>query len=159
MANVIVCTVDDGSRSEFESKDFFMGDKSVASRKLLVGPTISWYKWRSCIQTVAGILALCSKYSEKMSAPSGPVGLILCVGRSTKYIYKEYHSVCSLVEIETLPPPLSSASVPLPPEPKGGGRGGHTRLRMRGWGEIQFRRLEKRLSTAYSVGQLDLMHI
>ncbi len=29
------------------------------------------------------------------------------------------------------PPPLSPASVPLPPRPKGGG---HTRLRVRGWG-------------------------
>ncbi len=45
-------------------------------------------------------------------------------------IYKEYHSVCPLVGIGTLPTPLSSASVPLPPEP---GRG-HTRLRVRGWG-------------------------
>ncbi len=37
--------------------------------------------------------------------------------------YKEYHSVCPLVGIGTLPPPLSPASVPLPPEPKGGGGG------------------------------------
>ena len=37
------------------------------------------------------------------------------------HIYKEYHSVCPLVGIGTLPPPLSPASVPLPPEPKGGG--------------------------------------
>ncbi len=34
-------------------------------------------------------------------------------------IYKEYHSVCPLVEIGTLPPPLSPASVP--PVPKDGG--------------------------------------
>ncbi len=42
---------------------------------------------------------------------------------STKYvhIYKEYHSVCPLVGIGTLPTPLSPASVPLPPEPGGGG--------------------------------------
>jgi hypothetical protein len=53
------------------------------------------------------------------------------IGLSSKYIYKEYHSVCSIVGIGTLPPPLSPASVPLPPEPKGGG---HTRLRVRGWG-------------------------
>ncbi len=44
--------------------------------------------------------------------------------------YKEYHSVCLLIGIGTLPTPLSRASVPLPPEP----RGGHTRLRVRGWG-------------------------
>jgi hypothetical protein len=43
----------------------------------------------------------------------------------------EYYSVCPLV-IGTLPPPFSPASVPLPPEPKG--EGGHTRLRVRGWG-------------------------
>jgi hypothetical protein len=45
-------------------------------------------------------------------------------------IYKEYHSVCPRVEIGILP--LSPASVPLPPEPGGGG---HTHsLRVRGWG-------------------------
>jgi hypothetical protein len=36
-------------------------------------------------------------------------------------IYKEYHSVCPLVGIGTLPTPLSPASVPLPPEPGEGG--------------------------------------
>ncbi len=36
-------------------------------------------------------------------------------------IYIENHSVCPLVGIGTLPSPLSPASVPLPPEPKGGG--------------------------------------
>jgi hypothetical protein len=47
----------------------------------------------------------------------------------------------SLVRIGTLPPPLSSASVPLP-------GGGHTRLRAgEGLEESQFRRLEKKLST------------
>jgi hypothetical protein len=45
-------------------------------------------------------------------------------------LYKEYHSVCPLVGIGTLPTPLSPASVPLPPEPEGahlpaeGGGGG-----------------------------------
>ncbi len=39
-------------------------------------------------------------------------------------LYKEYHSVCHLVGIGTLPTPLSPASVPLPPEQ--GGRGGST---------------------------------
>ncbi len=37
------------------------------------------------------------------------------------HIYKEYLSVCLLVGIWTLPRPLSPASVPLHPEPKGGG--------------------------------------
>ncbi len=48
-------------------------------------------------------------------------------------LFAEYHSVCPLVGIGTLPlpPPLSPAGVPLPPEPKGEG---HSRLRMRGWG-------------------------
>ncbi len=36
-------------------------------------------------------------------------------------IYNEYYSVCPLVGIWTLPTPLSPASVPLPPEPGGGG--------------------------------------
>jgi hypothetical protein len=47
-------------------------------------------------------------------------------------IYKEYHSVCPLVGIGAPPTPLPPASVPLPPEPGGGGH--HTRLRVRGWG-------------------------
>jgi hypothetical protein len=48
------------------------------------------------------------------------------IGDSTDHkvlIYKEYYSVCPcpLVGIGTLPTPLSPASVPLPPEPGGGG--------------------------------------
>jgi hypothetical protein len=35
--------------------------------------------------------------------------------------YKEYHSVCPLVGIGTLPTPPSPASVPLPTNPGGGG--------------------------------------
>jgi hypothetical protein len=42
------------------------------------------------------------------------------------------------------PRPLPQASVPLPPEPRGGGR---TYLRVRGVGESQIQRLEKKLST------------
>ncbi len=38
-------------------------------------------------------------------------------------IYKEYHSVCPIVGIGTLPPPLSPASVPSPRNQRGGGRG------------------------------------
>ncbi len=41
-------------------------------------------------------------------------------------------------------PFLASECAPPPPKPKGGGL---TRLRVRGWGESQFRRLEKKLST------------
>jgi hypothetical protein len=44
-------------------------------------------------------------------------------------IYLEYHSVCPLVGIGTLPTHLSPASVPLSQE-----AGAHTRLRVRGWG-------------------------
>ncbi len=39
-------------------------------------------------------------------------------------IYTEYHSLCPLVGIGTLPPPLSPASVSFPPVPKAGGGGG-----------------------------------
>ena len=60
------------------------------------------------------------------------------------HIYKEYHSVCPLVGTGTLPPPLSPASVPLPPEPKGGEAYSPAG---RGLGESQFRRLEKKLTT------------
>jgi hypothetical protein len=49
-------------------------------------------------------------------------------------IYKEYHSVSPHRNWDSLPSPFSPASVPLPPEPKGGG--GHTRLRVRGWGSL-----------------------
>jgi hypothetical protein len=56
-----------------------------------------------------------------------------CRADITKYaLYKEYHSVCPLVGIGTLPTPLLPASVFLPREPGGGG--GYTRLRVRGWG-------------------------
>ncbi len=58
-------------------------------------------------------------------------------------IYKEYHSVCHLVGIGTLPPHLSPASVPLPPEPGGGGHSPAGE----GLGESQFQRLGKKLST------------
>jgi hypothetical protein len=54
-------------------------------------------------------------------------------GSQSTYIY--IVPVCPLVGIGTLPPLLSPASVPLPPEPKGGG---HTRLRVRGWGSPNF---------------------
>ncbi len=59
-------------------------------------------------------------------------------------IYTEHHSVCPLVGIGTPPTPLPQASVPSPPEPKGGGA--HSPA-AKGVGESQFRRLEKKLST------------
>ncbi len=68
-----------------------------------------------------------------------------------KYIYKiytEYNSVCPLVGIGTLTSFLSPASVLLPPVPKGGG---HTRLRMRGWGSPNSYDFRKSLSSDYSV--------
>ncbi len=63
---------------------------------------------------------------------------------------RPHHKVCNhseypLAGIGTLPPPLSPASVPLPPELRGGG-GAHSPAG-KGWGESQFRRLEKKLST------------
>jgi hypothetical protein len=61
------------------------------------------------------------------------------------HIFTEYHSVCPLVGTGTLPPPISPASVPLPPEPKRGG-GAHSPAG-EGLGEFQFRRLEKKLRT------------
>ncbi len=58
------------------------------------------------------------------------------------HIFTEYHSLCPLAGIGTLPPRLSPASVPLPPEPKGA----HSQAG-EGLGESQFRLLEKKLST------------
>jgi hypothetical protein len=68
-----------------------------------------------------------------------PFGRIQTHPQST-YIYKEYHSVRPLVGIGTLPPPLSPASVTLPPELEGA----HSPAG-EGLGESQFRRLEKSL--------------
>jgi hypothetical protein len=65
-------------------------------------------------------------------------------------IYKDYHSVCSLVGIGTLPTPLSPASVPLPPEPGEWG-GGHPSLRVRGWESPKSDDWRKSLALCYSV--------
>jgi hypothetical protein len=57
-----------------------------------------------------------------MSGNGGILSLGSAQGGAHKVlIYKEYHSVCPLVGIGTLPTPLSPASVPLPPQPEGGG--------------------------------------
>ncbi len=64
--------------------------------------------------------------------------------------YKEYHSVCPLVGIGTLPTPLSSASVPLPQNRERGGGRAHFPAG-EGFGESQFRRLEKKLSTLHTL--------
>jgi hypothetical protein len=61
------------------------------------------------------------------------------------YIYgvPQCMTVCPLVWTGTLPPPLSQASVPLPPVPKVGGS--HSPAG-EGLGESQYRRLEKSLA-------------
>jgi hypothetical protein len=72
------------------------------------------------------------------------------------HIYKEYHSICPFVEIGTPPPLLPQASVPLPPEPKGGG----AQLPAgEGMGEYQFRRLEKKLSTLPTLCTKDSLRV
>jgi hypothetical protein len=73
-------------------------------------------------------------------------GIQAFVGRGHKvHIYKEYHSVCPLVGIGTLPPTPSLASECAPPPGTKGG-GAHTRAG-EGLGESQFQRLEEKLST------------
>ncbi len=72
-----------------------------------------------------------------------------------KYVYihfTEYHRVCPLVGIVTLPvpTPLSPTSVPLPPEPMG--KGAHSPAG-EGLGESQFRRLEKSLALCLLIGR------
>jgi hypothetical protein len=61
----------------------------------------------------------------------------------TKYvhIYKEYHSVCPLVGIGSLPTRLCPS-----PQNRGGGGEAHSPA-CEGLGESQFQRLEKKLST------------
>jgi hypothetical protein len=61
--------------------------------------------------------------------------------------YLEYHSVCPLVQIGTLPPPspLPQASVfHLPPSPEQKGEVTHSTVREGVGGGSQFRRLEKK---------------
>ncbi len=62
-------------------------------------------------------------------------------------IYKEHHSLCPLVRIGTLPPPLSPASVPIPTN-QGGAHSPVGKL----LGESQFRRLEKSLALCLLCG-------
>jgi hypothetical protein len=79
----------------------------------------------------------------------------ICNARGHKvHMYKEYHSVCPLVGIGTLPTPLSPASVPLPPEPKRGG--GHTHLRVRGCRSPNSDDWRKAWHSAYSVPAVKL---
>ncbi len=63
----------------------------------------------------------------------------------SKYVYKEYHSVCPLVGNGTLPTSLSPAWGPPPPPRTGGGGVAHTPAG-EGLGESQFRQLENKLS-------------
>ncbi len=72
------------------------------------------------------------------------------------HIYIEYHNVFPLVGIGTLPPPLSPASVPFPPVPKGEG----THLPAgEVLGESQFQRLEKKLTTLLTLCPQTYIHI
>ncbi len=64
-------------------------------------------------------------------------------------MYVEHHSVCPIVHSSELglPQPLSRKRMfPPPPGPKGGGGGAHSPA-VKGVGESQFRRLEKKLNT------------
>ncbi len=73
-------------------------------------------------------------YTDKLyerEAPTPEVEVNFVSLGNKVLIYKEHRSVCPLVGIGTLPPLLSPASVPLPPETGGGG---HARLRVGGWG-------------------------
>ncbi len=69
-----------------------------------------------------------NKTAGKLSSKSYRQGL---GGDHKVHTYKEYRSVCPLVGTGTRPPPLSPASVHLPPEPRGDG---NTSVRVRGWG-------------------------
>ncbi len=84
----------------------------------------------TCIWT--GGMFLCSEIKTAVS---------IC--RCHVHIYLEDHSACSLVRIGTPKPLYHKRVCPTPAEPGGG----DTRLRVRGRGESQFRRLEKKLNT------------
>ncbi len=63
-------------------------------------------------------------------------------------IYIEHHSVCPLVGIGTPPPLQPQASVP---SPRTKGWGGHTRLRLKGWGSPNSNDWRNAQHSAYSV--------
>jgi hypothetical protein len=69
------------------------------------------------------------------------------------HLYKEYHMqrMSPRWNWDSLPPPLSPASVPLPPEPKGPGQ---TRLRVRGWGSPNSNDWRKSLALCLLCGLL-----
>jgi hypothetical protein len=71
---------------------------------------------------------------------------------STKYIYTKSTTVYSMSPRRNWdsPTPLSPASVPLPPEPKGGGA--CTRLRVRGWGSPNSKDWRKSLALCLLCG-------
>jgi hypothetical protein len=79
-----------------------------------------------------------------------PACLVHRVACITKYvhIYTEYHSVCPLAGIRTLPTPLSPPCVPLPPNQRGVAHSPAGE----GVGESRFRRLEKSLALCLLCG-------
>jgi hypothetical protein len=81
-------------------------------------------------------------FTELADGGVGMEGTAKNCGLHKVCINKEYHSVCPLVKIKTLPTPLSPASV----LPRTVGGGAHLPAG-EGLGESQFRRLEKKLST------------
>jgi hypothetical protein len=83
--------------------------------------------------TIKGFLQQIGKVCNKHLRLAAYLGSLFYSPSHKVRIYKEYHSVYSLVGIGTLPPP-SLASECIPPLGTRGGGEGHTRLRVRGWG-------------------------
>ncbi len=81
---------------------------------------------------------------NRRGAPNCSVRLFL---KPQVHIFIEYHSLCPPAKIGTPPPPLSQPSVQPTPEPKGG----HSRLRVRGWGSPNSDDRRKAQHSAYSV--------
>jgi hypothetical protein len=99
-----------------------------------------------CIQKVD--LSYCTQFfflSPEHCATEQEGGTVLSVHKVR--IFTEYHSVCPLVGIGTLPPPppLSPASGHLPPG-NNGGWGRHTRPRLRSWASPKSDDLRKSLA-------------
>ncbi len=124
--------------------------KSVDGPQILMNKSPSWnYKFWLKLRYISGQLLYCSLILPWVSQ------ILLMLYNDQKSalhkvrVYKEYHSVCPLVGIGTLPTPLSQRMCPFPPEPGGGGA--HSPA-CEGLGESLFRRLEKSLALClYSV--------
>jgi hypothetical protein len=97
----------------------------------------------ACLECTAHFLGVFVVVLTALTTTTTTESFILCLNPKVLYIYTylDYQNVCPFVRIGT-PYSLSRKQV-CPPRNQSGG---HTRLRLMGWGGSQFRRLEKKPS-------------